>query len=166
MKIPERHPVEVVHDPRAERQVNPVGGINKEIRPQSCEQDARDCDRDKKDAQNVKRLQAVLHENLVDDHLGEKRVRQGEKLHKKRGDEDLDQRPLVLFHGGKKPAQAEFFPGLLGDRREKKRLRCFGLRGDEIGLRDSVQPASRTRHDRLAAARREQDCQPLLPLNQ
>ena len=92
---------------RAELDVDAVGGVREEIRPQDSQNSFENRDCQQADDQHVERAQAAVHQNLVDDHLEEQRRDQSEHLQEERGDQHLAQQMPVFVDRPHEPGDVE-----------------------------------------------------------
>ena len=104
----------MAEQPRAQLDVDPVGGVREEIGAQDAEHGLEQGDGDQPHHQHVERAHAAVHEHLVDHDLEEERRDQREQLDEERGQQDLAQEPAVLVHGAEEPGDVEA-PGQIGE---------------------------------------------------
>ena len=143
LKVAEREFVEVVHDPRADGEVDAVRGVHKEVGANRREGHGGDGEQDEKNSEDIQGIDGILDENLVDDHLSEQRVRQPEQLDKKRGDENLDQHALVLADRRQEPPEAELFLLLFRKWTEEQHLDLGRKAALEILHRSTLEAGAR-----------------------
>ena len=86
----------MAEQPRAQLDVDAVGGVREEIGAQDAEHGLEQGDGDQPDHQHVERAHAAVHQHLVDHDLEEQRRDQREELQEERGHQHLAQQPAVL----------------------------------------------------------------------
>ena len=96
LEIGDRQGQQMAEEPRAELDIDAVGGVREEIGPQPAEHRLEDRDRHQADDQHVERAQAAMHQHLVDDDLEEQRRDQREELQEERGDQHLGEQAAVF----------------------------------------------------------------------
>ena len=93
--------------PRPELDINPIGGVGKQISAQNPQDRLEQADRDEADHQHVERAHAAMHEHLVDHDLKEQRRHQRKQLKKERGDQHLAQETAVFVDCAQEPRDVE-----------------------------------------------------------
>ena len=93
--------------PHPEIDVDPAGGVRKEVRPQSSQHALERDEEEHAGGDDVEGDQSTMYEDLVDDHLGGERSEEGEELQDQRCDEDLGEGSTVSCDVGEKPGEAE-----------------------------------------------------------
>ena len=97
----------MIDDHFTEREVNTIGGINKQIGTQRRKQVLKNGEGNQQHTEHRQGAHAVLTDNLINDLLNQQRIHQLEQLYKQRGDQHLNQRLTVLFDGWQEPLQPE-----------------------------------------------------------
>ena len=87
--------------------INPVGGFRKQEGLQAAEHPLQDGDNHKGNAQHLKRVEAALADHLVDNHLDQQGVGQGEELNHEARGQNLEQHTSVPLQGRPKPPRTE-----------------------------------------------------------
>ena len=82
--------------------INPVGGFRKQEGLQAAQHPLQDGDNHQGNAQHLKRVEAALADHLVDDHLDQQRVGQGEQLNHETRGQNLEQH---AFDSASRPAR-------------------------------------------------------------
>ncbi len=93
--------------PRAQFDVDAIGGVREQIGAQATEQRLEQRDRDQAHDDHVERGKPAMHQHLVDDDLEEQRRDQPERLQEQRDDQHLGQDPAVFMHRAHEPADVE-----------------------------------------------------------
>ena len=107
LEIGHRQSQQMMKQARAELDVDAVGGVREEIRPQDSQNGFEDRDREQADDQHVQRAQAAVHQNLVDHHLEEQRRDQSEHLQEERGHQHFAQQMPVFVDRPHEPGDVE-----------------------------------------------------------
>ncbi len=147
-----------------EHDVHLARDVREEVAPQHLhpvrEERAEDHARD----EDVEGVGAPVHEDLVDDDLGEERRREAQELQQEREAEDGQEVPLVLPDDGEEPADAEFprlFLELVAAREEDDLarpegedfllVRLGGTLHGKVRVEDVHVPVPQARDDEVAA---------------
>ena len=93
--------------PRAQLNVDPVGGVGQDVGAQAAQHDLKQGHDRQAQGQHLEGRQTPVHEHLVDDHLEEQRREQGKELNEEGADQDLGQRLTVLLDRVQEPGDAE-----------------------------------------------------------
>ena len=81
----------MLEQPRTEFDVDPVGGVRKQVGPQDAENGLEQRDPEQPDHQHIERADAAMDQDLVDDHLKEQRRDERKQLKKEGRDQHLGQ---------------------------------------------------------------------------
>src|SRR5579883_189050 len=98
---------EMTEEPRAELDIDAVGGVREDVSAERAQHGLEHRDGDEPDHQHIERRQAAMHQHLVGDDLEEERRHQREKLEEERGDDDLAKDAAVLVHRLEEPGHVE-----------------------------------------------------------
>ena len=107
VEVGEGKAVQVLQHPHAEGEIDPVRRVREEEGPDRRQGRAEDRADDQQCRQHVERVEALLNDHLVDDHLDDHRICQGKDLDEERGDDHLDKGPRVLADIGDERAEAK-----------------------------------------------------------
>jgi hypothetical protein len=107
LEVGKREPKGMPDHPHPEIDVDPAGGMRKEVCPQSSQHALERDEKEHADGDHVEGDQPMVHEHLVDDDLGGERSQKGEELQDQRGNDDLRERPTVLRDVREKPRKSE-----------------------------------------------------------
>ena len=107
LEIGHRQRQQMAEQPRAEFDVDAVGGVREQIGSQDAEHGLEHRDRNEADHQHVERAQRAVHQHLVDHHLEEQRRDQREDLQEERRDQHLAEQAPVLVDRAEKPGDVE-----------------------------------------------------------
>ena len=91
--------------------IDAVGGFSKKEGLKAAEHPFQDRYHHKGNAQHLQSVEAALADHLVDDHLDQQRIGEGEQLHHKAGSQHLNQHAAVALQGGPEPTGAELLIG-------------------------------------------------------
>ena len=108
IEIAERKTQEVINHLGTEPLVDAVGGFSEEEGFEAAQNTLKNGHNHEGDAEHLKRVQTPLADHLVDDHLNQQRVGQGEQLHHEARRQHLYQDPAVSLQGRPEPTWAEF----------------------------------------------------------
>ncbi len=104
LEIGHRQGQQVAEQPRAELDVDAVGGVGEQVGAQDAQNGLESRDRHKADHQHVEGAERAVHQHLVDDHLEEQRRDQAEQLQEERRDQHLAQQATILVDRAQEPA--------------------------------------------------------------
>ena len=97
----------MVEQPRAEFDVDAVGGVREQIGAQDAHDGLEHRDRNQSDHEHVERAERAMHQHLVDDDLEEQRRDQPEQLQEERRQQDLAEQAPVFVDRAEEPADVE-----------------------------------------------------------
>src|ERR1700733_2837869 len=97
----------MLEKPRAEFDVDAVGSVRKQIRPENPENSLKKPDAEQSNHQHIERTDTAMDHNLVDNHLKEQWRSQSKQLKKERRDQHLGQLVPVFVDGAQKPGDVE-----------------------------------------------------------
>ena len=150
VEITQRQAEQVIDHFSAETLVDPVGGFGEQEGLETAKHPFQNGDHHQGYPKDLQRVEAALADHLVDDHLDQQRVGQGEQLDHKTGRQHLNQHTAVALQRWPKPAGAELLIGRgVGPLHQKqfnafRELICqlFRFEGDDAVLgRRQLQPA-------------------------
>ena len=107
LEIRDRQRDQVPEQPRAQFDIDPVGGVGEHISPQRAKHRLEDRHRDQTDHQHVERREPAMGQHLVGDDLKEQRRYQREQLQEKRRDQYLAQQTAIFVHRLQEPGDVE-----------------------------------------------------------
>ena len=141
----------MLEDARAEHGVDAVAGVEHEVLARPGHRRAEHEEEDEREPDHGERALGVVHDHLVDDHLGEERRREPDQLDHERGDEHVAPDRAVADELGHEPAEAEALA--LARRRRRRRRPRVTARVTSEGLRlEEARPfRDRERPRRVAA---------------
>ena len=123
MEVGEGKTVQMLQHLQSESQVDAVRGIGEEEGPDGSQRGSEDRADDEQSSQHIQRAQALLDDDLVDDHLDDHRIGQCEDLDEERGHDHLEEGAGVLPNVGEEGAESEGFT-----------LRGAGTAGQQDGV--------------------------------
>ncbi len=127
LEIVQGQPEKMIDHLGSEPHVDAVRGFGEQERAQAGEQTFQQGDHQQGNAKDLKGVQAALADHLVDDHLNEQGIHQGEQLHHQRRQQHLGEHAAVTADRGQEPVEVE---SLLGGGRcaiEQQHLDSIGI---------------------------------------
>jgi hypothetical protein len=107
LEVRHRQAQQVAQHIRGEHRVDPVPGVDHEILAKPCQGGVEDQEDREADTDDDQRAAGLVHHDLVDDHLREKRGGEADKLDRERCDEDIAPDRAMLEQLGDEPAEAK-----------------------------------------------------------
>ena len=108
VEVAQRQPQQMVDHLGTEPLVDPIGCFGEQECLEAAQNPLKDRHHDQGDTEHLQGVEAALADHLVDDHLNQQGVGQGEQLHHKAGGQHLNQDAAITPQGGPEPGWTEF----------------------------------------------------------